>query len=106
MEFKNVSGRRPGASKETISETSRKKETNQVIILYYIAGEWEKYDGDIFLRRAVVSLVSGTGAYGDRIGGKREKAQRLAAQICLDTVCREGDISPGIVREYFQDAIK
>lgn len=73
MEFKNVSGRRPGASKETISETSLKKETNQVIILYYIAGEWEKYDGDIFLRRAVVSLVSGTGAYGDRTGGKPGK---------------------------------
>ncbi len=40
------------------------------------------------------------------LAGSREKAQRLAAQICLDTVCKEGDISPGIVREYFQDAIK
>ena len=33
----------------------------------------EKYDGDIFLRGAVVSLVSGTGAYGDRTGGKPGK---------------------------------
>lgn len=40
------------------------------------------------------------------LAGSREKAERLAAQICLDTVCREGDIAPGIVREYFQDAIK
>ena len=39
------------------------------------------------------------------LAGSREKAERLTAQICLDMICREGDISPGIVREYFQDAI-
>ena len=106
MEFKNVSGRRPGASKETISETSRKKETNQVIILYYIAGEWENMmeiysSGELWFRWYQERELTVIG-----LAGSREKAQRLAAQICLDTVCREGDISPGIVREYFQDAIK
>ena len=33
----------------------------------------------------------------------RENACRLAAQICLDTVCRQGDISPALVRSYFQE---
>ena len=37
------------------------------------------------------------------LAGSREKAEMLAAQICLDTVCREGDISPRIVRGYFED---
>lgn len=33
----------------------------------------------------------------------REKARKLAAQICLDTIQRQGDISPDLVREYFMD---
>lgn len=32
-----------------------------------------------------------------------ENARKLAAQICLDTIRRRGDISPALVREYFQD---
>ncbi len=39
------------------------------------------------------------------LAGSREKAEMLAAQICLDTVCREGDISPRIVRGYFEDTM-
>ena len=39
------------------------------------------------------------------LAGSREKAEMLAAQICLDTVCREGDISPLIVRGYFEDTM-
>ena len=31
----------------------------------------------------------------------KENAEKLAAQICLDTVERQGDISPTLVREYF-----
>lgn len=33
----------------------------------------------------------------------REAATKLAAQICLDTIQRQGDISPRLVQEYFQD---
>lgn len=33
----------------------------------------------------------------------REAAQKLAAQICLDIVTCLGDISPGLIREYFRD---
>lgn len=33
----------------------------------------------------------------------RENARKLAAQICLDTVCRQGDISPELVRRFFGD---
>lgn len=36
------------------------------------------------------------------LAGTRENAQKLAAQICLDTLQRQGDVSPGLVREYFQ----
>lgn len=36
------------------------------------------------------------------LAATRENAQRLAAQICLDTVQRQGDISPILVRHYFQ----
>ncbi len=33
----------------------------------------------------------------------REAAGKLAAQICLDTIQRQGDISPALVKSYFCD---
>lgn len=30
-----------------------------------------------------------------------ENARKLAAQICLDTIQRQGDISPALIQEYF-----
>ncbi|MBO5483849.1 MAG: hypothetical protein J5979_01405 [Lachnospiraceae bacterium] len=36
------------------------------------------------------------------LAGTRESAQKLAAQICLDTVRRQGDISPALIQDYFQ----
>ncbi len=32
-----------------------------------------------------------------------EGAKKLAAQICLDTVKRQGDISPSLVAQYFEE---
>lgn len=33
----------------------------------------------------------------------QDNARKLAAQICLDTICRQGDISPELIRGYFRD---
>lgn len=33
----------------------------------------------------------------------KESAWKLAAQICLDTVSRNGDVTPALIQEYFQD---
>lgn len=33
----------------------------------------------------------------------KEAAWKLAAQICLDTICRDGDITPALIQNYFQD---
>lgn len=37
------------------------------------------------------------------LAGSRENARKLAAQICLDIVELQGDITPEIVRCYFLD---
>lgn len=37
------------------------------------------------------------------LAGSKEKAEMLAAQICLDMICREDDISPEIVHCYFEN---
>jgi hypothetical protein len=37
------------------------------------------------------------------LAGTKEKADRLASQICLDIVSQQGDISPKLVRRYFLD---
>lgn len=35
----------------------------------------------------------------------RENAEKLVAQICLDTVSREGTISPGLIYDYFDEPV-
>ncbi len=37
------------------------------------------------------------------LAATREHAKKLAAQICLDILQEQGDISPATVREYFQE---
>ncbi len=33
----------------------------------------------------------------------KESARMLVAQICLDMVCRSGDVTPMLIQEYFQN---